>query len=482
MNEIRELEKIARLLEPDAVSRQQLLHHVTEYARKYLEAVAHSPAYVTRSDNGRALLDSPIAEEGIDIDKVLALLEENVDTLGVNLTSGRYLGYIPAGGLFHAALGDYLAAITNRYAGLFFCSPGAVRIENMVLRWMASEIGYPSASAGNLTSGGSLANLTAIVAARDAFGIHGEDARKAVVYVTEQTHHCVDKALHVAGLDHCLKRRVRIDANYRMDADALEQAIVADQKAGLKPWLAVASAGATNTGAVDPLSRIGQIASTYGLWFHVDGAYGGLFVLCPEGKAALQGVHLSDSVVLDPHKSLFLPYGTGTVLVRDQQKLYSAFNAEADYMENLLDEVDELSPADLSLELTKHFRGLRAWLPLKLLGVAPFRAALAEKMKLARFFYEQIKSTPGFEVGPYPDLSIVVYRYLPERARQDDTDEFNHRLMQAIQKDGRIFISSTRIDGKLVLRAAILSYRTHLDEVAEAIDIIRRKARQLEQE
>jgi aromatic-L-amino-acid/L-tryptophan decarboxylase len=482
MNEIRELEKIARLLEPDAVSRQQLLHHVTEYARKYLEAVAHSPAYLTRSDNGRALLDSPIAEEGIAIDKVLALLEENVDTLGINLTSGRYLGYIPAGGLFHAALGDYLAAITNRYAGLFFCSPGAVRIENMVLRWMAGEIGYPSASAGNLTSGGSLANLTAIVAARDAFGIHGEDARKAVVYVTEQTHHCVDKALHVAGLDHCLKRRVRIDANYRMDAEALEQAIVADQKAGLKPWLAVASAGATNTGAVDPLSRIGLIASTYGLWFHVDGAYGGLFVLCPEGKGVLHGIHQSDSVVLDPHKSLFLPYGTGAVLVRDQQKLYSAFNAEADYMENLLDEVDELSPADLSLELTKHFRGLRVWLPLKLLGVAPFRAALAEKMKLARLFYEQIKSTPGFEVGPYPDLSIVVYRYIPKQARQDDADEFNHRLMQAIQKDGRIFISSTRVDGKLVLRAAILSYRTHLDEVTEAIDIIRRKARQLEQE
>jgi len=260
-----------------------------------LETVAHSPAYVTRSDNGRSLLDSPIAEEGIAIDKVLALLEENVDALGVNLTSGRYLGYIPAGGLFHAALGDYLAAITNRYAGLFFCSPGAVRIENMVLRWMASEIGYPSASAGNLTSGGSLANLTAIVAARDAFGIHGEAACKAVVYVTEQTHHCVDKALHVAGLDHCLKRRVRIDANYRMDADALEQAIVADQKAGLKPWLAVASAGATNTGAVDPLSRIGHIASTHGLWFHVDGAYGGLFVLCPEGKAALHGIQLSDS-------------------------------------------------------------------------------------------------------------------------------------------------------------------------------------------
>jgi glutamate/tyrosine decarboxylase-like PLP-dependent enzyme len=479
INEIRELEKVARLLEPGADSRQELLHHVTEYASRYLETVARSPAYVANSDSGRALLDTPITEEGITIDKVLTLLEENVDTLGVNLTSGRYLGYVPGGGLFHAALGDFLAAVTNRYAGLFFCSPGAVRIENMLLRWMASEIGYSNTSAGNLTSGGSLANLTAIVTARDAFGISGEAIRKAVVYVTEQVHHCIDKALHVAGLDHCIKRSVGIDSDFRMNAEAFEQAIVADQKAGLKPWLVVASAGATNTGAVDPLSHIGHIASTYGLWFHVDGAYGGLFVLCPEGRAALHGIHQSDSVVLDPHKSLFLPYGTGTILVRDQQKLYAAFNAEADYIQSILDDVDELSPADLSLELTKHFRGLRLWLPLKLLGVAPFRAALAEKMKLARYFYEQVKSMPGFEMGPSPDLSIVVYRYLPIRG---DADEFNHRLMHAVQQDGRIFISSTRVDGKLVLRAAILSYRTHLDDVVEAVEILGRKAGQLEQE
>lgn len=478
INEIGALEKVSRLLEPEASERQQLLKQVIDYSHSYIEAIAQAPTYVTQPDDGRALLDSPIAEAGLTIAEVLTLLQQNVDSLGVNLTSGRYLGYIPGGGLFHAALGDYLAAITNRYAGLFFVSPGAVRLENMLLRWLADEIGYPNTSAGNLTSGGSLANLTAIVTARDAFGVSGETAKKAVVYVTEHVHHCIAKALHVAGLGGCLKRQVRVDANYRMDATALAQSVAADKQAGLKPWLVVASAGTTNTGAVDPLSDIGDIAAAHGLWFHVDGAYGGLFMLCPEGRAALQGINKSDSIVLDPHKSLFLPYGSGAVLLKDRQKLYAAFNAEADYIENILEGVDELSPADLSLELTKHFRGLRLWLPLKLLGVAPFRAALAEKIKLTRYFYEQLKAMPGFEVGPYPDLSIVTYRYLPKRG---EANEFNQRLMQAVQQDGRLFISSTHVAGKLVLRAAILSYRTHLAEIVEAIDILKQKAEQLAQ-
>jgi glutamate/tyrosine decarboxylase-like PLP-dependent enzyme len=228
---------------------------------------------------------------------------------------------------------------------------------------------------------------------------------------------------------------------------------------------------------VDPLSDIGDIASTHKLWLHIDGAYGGLFALCQEGKTVLQGMNKSDSIVLDPHKTLFLPYGTGAVLVKEQQKLYASFNAEADYLQNILNEIGEPSPCDLSPELTKHFRGLRLWLPLKLLGAAPFRAALSEKIQLARYFYEQIRSVDGFEVGTYPDLSVVTYRYLP---KWGDADEFNLRLMQTVQQDGRIFVSSTRLDGKLILRAAILCFRTHLNDINEAIEILSKTAKQLE--
>jgi glutamate/tyrosine decarboxylase-like PLP-dependent enzyme len=279
----------------------------------------------------------------------------------------------------------------------------------------------------------------------------------------------------VAGLSNCVKRTVPVDAGYRMDPAALTEAIVADKKAGLKPWLIVASAGTTNTGAVDPLVDIADVAAANDLWFHVDGAYGAFFALCPEGQAVLQGIDRSDSIVLDPHKTLFLPYGTGAVLVKDRHKLYASYNAHADYLQDALEAIEELSPAQVSPELTRHYRGLRLWLPLKLFGIAPFRAALSEKIWLARYFYEQIQKIDGFEVGPYPDLSVVTYRYLPKRG---DADAFNQRLMQTVQQDGRIFISSTRVDGKLVLRAAIVCYRTHLDDINEALDVLNHTAKQ----
>jgi aromatic-L-amino-acid/L-tryptophan decarboxylase len=477
MVNIKQLQKCSQPLEPDSTQREYLLKHVIAYADRYLDKISEAPAYISRPDGGRKLWDFPIAEEGMDIKQVLALLQQNVDTTGINPTSGRFLGYIPGGGLYHAALGDYLAAVSNRFAGLYFASPGAVRIENIVIRWLADAVGYPDKAAGNLTSGGSLANLSAIVTARDAFGIKGQKIGQSVVYVTEHAHHCIDKAFHISGLDACIKRNVRVDANYRMDSEALVKAIVTDKNSGLNPWFIVASAGTTNTGAVDPLRDIGEIASAHQLWFHVDGSYGGLFALCPEGKKVLQGIHASDSIVLDPHKALFLPYGTGAVLIKERQNLYAAFNARADYIQNIIDDIDELSPADLSPELTKHFRGLRVWLALKLIGAATFRAALSEKIHLARYFYEKIKATDGFETGPYPDLSIVTYRYLPKRG---DADAFNQQLVETIQQNGRIFISSTRIDGKLVLRAAILCFRTHLDDVNEALDILKRTVEKME--
>lgn len=476
MDEIRQLEKASSLLEPDATQRERLLKQVIGYAEEYLEEIPSAPAHIVRAHTGRGIYDSPIDEEGVSIDEILTLLQDNVNSVGINPTSGRFLGYIPGGGLFYSALGDYLAAITNRYSGVFFASPGAVRLENMLLRWMADVVGYPDTAAGNLASGGSIANLTAIVTARDAFGITGEAVEQSVVYVTEQVHHCIDKALRVAGLGHCVRRTVDVDAGYRMDPASLSEAVHSDREAGLRPWLIVASAGTTNTGAVDPLSDISEIASGNGLWFHIDGAYGAFFVLCPEGKAVLSGMDTSDSIVMDPHKTLFLPYGTGTVLVKDGAKLYASHTAEADYMDRFLDDALELSPADVSPELTKHFRGLRLWLPLKLLGMRPFRAALSEKIQLARYFHGRIERIDGFEAGPYPDLSVVTYRYLPKRG---DANAFNHRLTEAVQQDGRIFISNTRLDGKLVLRLAVSCFRTHLDDIDETLEILSFMAGQL---
>ncbi|MEM7332003.1 MAG: aminotransferase class V-fold PLP-dependent enzyme [Chloroflexota bacterium] len=473
---IKQLESVARQLEPSQSERHHLLTNVTAYAESFIQNLGEAPAFVTGTDNGLSLLDSPIEENGISIEAALTLLKENVDCPNLSPGSPRMFGYIPGGPLYPSALGDYLAAISNRFAGIFYASPGAVRMENMLLRWTADLMGYPETAAGNLTSGGSIAHLIAIVTAREAMRVKPANIERTVVYTTHFVHHAVTKALKIAGLETAVQHTIPVDDQYRLDANALEQAILADKQAGLIPWLVIASAGTTHTGAVDPLAQIGRLTKAHDIWFHVDGAYGAAFMLCEEGRSRLAGIELSDSMIIDPHKGFFMPWGTGIVLVKDRRHLYEAHHDSASYMQDALDLIEELSPADLSPELSKHFRGVRMWLHLKLFGVAPFRAALAEKIELARYFYEKLKELDGFEVGPYPDLSVVTYRYLP---KQGDVDDFNRQLLEAILEDGRIFISSTQLDGNFVLRLVVLNFQTHLEEVDLALEILQEQAQKL---
>ncbi|MGD2217400.1 MAG: pyridoxal-dependent decarboxylase [Gemmatimonadales bacterium] len=470
---IRELEAISRRLEPDRAARAPVRDAVVAYGEKFFERLPELKAYEIEKGAAKEIRESPITDEGVSVDQLLALFDEAVIVPGVNPTSGRFLAYIPGGGIYSSSLGDYLAALTNRYAGVRFAGPGAVEMENMLLDWMADLVGYPEGSAGNLTSGGSIANLIGIVTARDAHGLGARDFGRAVVYVTDQVHHCVDKALRVAGLGECVRRYIAPDEGYRMVPAELERAVAEDRAAGLIPWLVIASAGTTDVGAIDPLQAIGRIAEAEGLWYHIDAAYGGFFALVDECRPRLAGMELSDSIVLDPHKGLFLPYGTGAVLVKDKRKLYRSHHHQAAYMQDTLAEesLEMDSPADLSPELTKHFRGLRLWLPLKLHGVGPFRACLEEKLLLTRYFHDRVQEL-GFEVGPEPELSVATYRWIPETG---DADEFNRALIDEIHRDGRVFISSTMLEGKFVLRLAVLTFRTHLETIDTLLDVLEEK-------
>jgi aromatic-L-amino-acid decarboxylase len=474
---IRSLEAVARRLDPQDADRAALLQPVMDYGNRFLDGIATRPMFVEPATSGASALDAPFLEGPSAIDDVLHIVDTEVDTPGLNPASAGHLGYIPGGGLFHSALGDFLAAVTNRYSGVFFASPGAVRMENRLLRWMGDLVGYPSTAVGNLTSGGSIGNLIGIVSARDAQGISSKLIERAPIYLTRHVHHSVDKALRIAGLDECPIRHVPMDGRYRMDADALERMVAADIAAGLRPWLVVASAGSTDVGAVDPMPAIGDVAARHGLWFHLDAAYGGFFALCEEGRRILAGMDRSDSIVMDPHKGLFLPYGTGAVLVKNRKAVLHAHRYDAHYMQDTFDPRNEDSPADLSPELSKHFRGLRVWMPLKLCGLGPFRAALEEKLLLARYFHDTIQTVPGFEVGPAPELSVCTFRYVPKAG---DADAFNARLVRAIREDGRVFLSSSQVDGHFIIRLAVLAFRTHLDTIDLTIDLLRRKAAGLE--
>jgi glutamate/tyrosine decarboxylase-like PLP-dependent enzyme len=472
------LETKARELEPAAGERRRLLDEVAAYAEGFLTKLPDLPAFLATEDRGIGILDTPIAEEPRPLAQLLDHIRHDVDRPGLNPASGGHLGYIPGGGLYASSLGDYLAAVSNRYAGIFFASPGAVRMENMLLQWMSALVGYPETAGGNLASGGSIANLMGIVTARDAQGIKARDVERTVLYMTEQAHHSVAKAIRLAGLSEAVQRSVPLDDRYRMNPGALERAIASDRAAGLRPFLVIASAGTTDTGVVDPVEAVAAICGKERLWLHVDAAYGGFFILCEEGRRALGRLDGSDSIVMDPHKTLFLPYGSGAILVRDRTRLLESHHYQANYMQDALSARDELSPADLSPELTKHFRGLRLWLPLLLHGLAPFRAALEEKLLLARYFHRRISEMPGFEVGPPPDLSVVTFRYRPAHG---DSDLFNKKLVEAIHRDGRVFLSSTILDGRFTLRCAVVSFRAHLETIDLALDILDHEVRRLQE-
>jgi aromatic-L-amino-acid/L-tryptophan decarboxylase len=469
------LKAAAAPLDPGVEARSALMEQVFGHVQDFLGELAEGPANRSRDEVFAQRIDPEFAEDGRDPAALLAYLGQCVDRPGITTASPRFMGYIPGGGLFHSALGDFLAAAVNKYAGFASAAPGAVRLENATVAWLAQLVGLTAEAGGTLTSGGSLANLTAIVAAREARDPDGGGA----VYLTRFAHHCIDKALRIAGRGRAPRRLIETDGHHRMRVDALAEALARDGAEGVRPWLVVASAGTVDTGAVDPLAELASLCEDHGAWLHVDGAYGGLFMLCAEGRAVLGGIERADSIALDPHKTLFLPYGTGAVLVRDRQCLADAFSASADYIRPLGETGVGPSPADLSPELTRHFRALRLWLPLQIAGLAAFRAAQTEKIKLARYFHARLSEMAGWDAGQPPDLSVVAFRFRPPGG---DIDAFNDRLLRRLQDDGRVFLSGTRIGGAFWLRCAILSFRTHLAHIDEAIDVLGRTAAALQSE
>jgi len=466
LDKIKALEKRARKLEPTKDTRHHWNSEVQAYADHFLDL--RNPGKTYKADNP-ASKQLDFEESPRPIEELIHFVQTEVDDTGINPASGKHFGYIPGGGLFTTALGDYMAGTSNRYAGIAFASPGGVRMENQLIRWMCRLMGYPDTALGNLTSGGSIANLIAVVTARDNAQLRAVDYAKACVYVTSHVHHCVQKALRIAGMAEAQVKYVEVSNDLKMDPEALDHQIKEDLANGLKPFLIVGSAGTTNTGVIDPLDEMADVAEKYDLWFHVDAAYGGFFMMVDELRPQFKGIERSDSITIDPHKGLFISYGLGAVLVKNVKAIFQSHHYLADYMQDAVTPEREISPADLSPELTKHFRGLRMWLSMHLFGLGSLRAAIEEKVWLCRYFYEKIQEL-GFEVGPPPELSVMVYRYVPE---EGDADEFNKALVQYVHEDGRVFVSSTMINGVFWIRLAVMSFRTHLQEVELCFEVLR---------
>jgi aromatic-L-amino-acid decarboxylase len=466
INKIKEYEKISNFLEPTQEERNEFNKEIQNYANNFINTIHDRNSFGNGKVTDGALA---ISNKKRSLSDILELYTKEVTAHGINPASGGHIGYIPGGGIFASAIADYLADITNEYAGMYYASPGAVTIENEVLDWLKSVFGFPINSVGNLTSGGSIANLIALTAARDHHKIKGDLIQRSVIYLSPQVHHCLHKAIRIIGLEDIVIRELKLDAFHRIDPAELEKQIIADLNKNLKPFCVIASAGTTDTGAVDPLDAIASVTKKFDMWYHIDAAYGGFFILTESKKQMFTGIERADSLVIDPHKGMFLPYGTGAVLVKDKNAVFHSNHYVANYMQDAFEEELPVNPADVSPELTKHFRGLRMWLPLQLHGIEPFVACLEEKLLLTEYFREKLIEL-GFKVGPEPDLSVSYFWY---PVNNDHENTFNKKLMDLIHNDGRIFLSSTVINDRFVIRMAILSFRTKQKTIDKAIDMIK---------
>lgn len=404
----------------------------------------------------RGMREAP-PEHGMPLEDLLDPLFQEWIPRSFGSSGPGYLGYIPAGGVYTAALADFISDATNRYTGIWNAAPALVQLEANVLEWLREWMEFPPETRGVLTTGGSMSMFNAIACARER--LLGTDIRAGTLYVSSQSHHCIAKAAKLAGIAPDRVRTVEVDESFRLRVDALEHAIAADRRAGLKPFMAFSTAGTTNTGAVDPMEAIADVTAREGLWHHVDGAYGGFFHMVPELRPLLRGLPRADSLTLDPHKGLFLPFGTGALLVRDGEALRALHSTTAGYLPESQDEFYD--PAQYGPDLSRGFPGLRIWLSLKFYGAARYRAALAEKRDLAVWAADEVAKIPGIVMDAPPQLSLFAFHLESEAVRTVEAQNTATRqLIDRVTRRGKVMLTGARVGERYLGRVCILSFRS----------------------
>jgi aromatic-L-amino-acid/L-tryptophan decarboxylase len=418
----------------------------------------------------------PAPEAGAELGTLLdALFDEYVPRSFTTIGPG-YLAFIPGGGVFSALLADMIADATNRFTGVWHLAPALVQLEANALDWLREWMGFPPEARGLFTTGGSMATWNAILCARERH--LGADIRRGVLYTSDQAHHSVLKAAKLAGIMPDRVRAIASDACFRLPAEALHDTIATDRRSGLTPFAVVSTAGTTNTGAVDPLEAIADVCAAEGLWHHADGAYGAFFNLVDDLRATvLRGLARADSLTLDPHKGMFLPYGTGALLVRDGTALRAAHQATAAYLPE--HPADFYDPSQYGPELSRGFPGLRVWLSIKMHGTAAFRDALADKRALTLDAVRRVAELPGVVVDAPPELSLFAFHVTWPGATQQEEDAAARALLERTNRRGRVLLTGCTAHGRYLGRVCVLSFRTHQPHIDALVEDLEASLREV---
>jgi aromatic-L-amino-acid decarboxylase len=481
----------------DAATFRALGHRLVDQLAEFLETLPRRP--VTRDESPSAVRDAldatgRLPESGMDPGP---LLEQTAQFLFEHsLFNGhpRFFGYITAPPAPIGILADFLAAAVNPNVGAWMLSPAATEIESQTVRWIAELIGFPADCGGLLVSGGNMANLVCFLAARAAKagpdvrerGLAGASGRRLRLYGSVETHTWIQKAADLGGLGTASIRWIATDARLRMDVAALRRQIEADVAAGDVPCMVVATAGSISTGAVDPLPEIGALCREKSVWFHVDGAYGGLAASVPGAPDELRGLGQADSVAVDPHKWLYAPLEAGCALVRDPDKLRAAFKYRPPYYEL---EERGTNYIDYGPQNSRGFRALKVWLALRHAGAAGYRKMIADDIRLSEAMAAAVEKHAELQLMTQ-DLSITTFRYVPRDLRaklgeepvERHLDRLNRRLLDRLQRGGQAFVSNAVVGGRYVLRACIVNFHTALADVEAVPEIVARMGRILDAE
>jgi len=458
---------------------QRLGRQVADHVARHLAGLREQRVVKTLSRReAEPLIYTPPPREGADFDALMAFLETRVFPHHTPEPHPGFLAYVQSCATFPAVMGDWLAAGYNFFGGAWAVASGPAMLEVTVLEWFRQWIGMPEGTGGLLTSGGSTANLMALVAARHA--VVGDDASRIPrlsVYTSNQMHSSVVRAAWIAGIPRANLRILPVDDSFRMRLPALEQAIHADRAAGFLPVAVVGSAGTTNTGATDPLPEIASLCREHGIWFHVDAAYGGFAALCPRGKAELEGIGLADSVTLDPHKWLYVPFECGSLLAREPRRLLDAFHILPDYLRDLGGSGGEVNFADYGEQLSREARAIKVWTGVSYYGTERLAEEIGASIGRAELAERLVRATPGLEVLAPARLAIFCFRAHPARLDEPAAlDALNQRVLERVNADGHFFISTTRIRGALALRICACGWRTTDADIERLVGEVRQAA------
>lgn len=486
-------------LDISAAEMSELSSQVTELVTEYFSEVSANRVFPeTAAGKTIGQVGASLPQEGEPLEQLLSdcrVILENSRHNG----HPRFFGYVASPSTPPGAFADLIASALNSNVTSWRSGPAATEIERTVVGWLSSMIGYGDDAHGLLISGGSMANLTALLIAHRAKSETEVSAtglwstKPMTIYASDQIHMSIPKAADILGLGRAQGRLIPTDDRFRVNTTLLRQSIAADLENGFQPFCVVGSAGTVNTGAVDPFDEIAEVAKEFGLWFHIDGAYGALAALDETKRPLFRGLERADSISLDPHKWLYVPIDSGCLLFRDEARARAAFSFEgADYIK-----VHEQNPDEAFAfwnygpELSRRFRALKIWLTLRYYGVRRIAAAISEDNALAAYMGEQVAAASDFELLAAPELSICCFRYLPpafqtslpagspeQETANAELDQLNMNIMNVVQRGGRAYLSSATINGKFALRACITNFRTTRADIDQTLEIIRDAAQE----